>query len=508
MIEELGPRIAEWEQLLEDHRQSRNEPLLDTVASGFDELCDFYLQTSPEQREAVRQALDGKRHLLNALLGHIYRAAGRIESVEDTKWLRIGLAAASIEDRRTDFRDLYVALGALCLAAARAGIDPWPHFRAVVRMSSREARDDRGRRAFIGGFRRSAYFRQSVAPRLEFIAAPEHSFLSGLSVITTSNACQVTQLTGLSDWGGGLQVRDVAWSSDGRMLGVAVANAIRLYSIDDLQAPLRVLRLEAMMATGLAFSPDDKLVAAAAGTVSFDDEEGTVHLWEVTTGAERAVLQGHSGAVRAVAFSPHGVLLASGSVDRTVRLWDVETSQQSAVLEGHRMPAGCVAFSPDGTLLASMDAELLVLLWDVEQRTRLVALESHAGSRRAIAFSPVVAFDPDGIVLASAGRGNTVRLWNVTTGELIDQIVDSHTRDVHSVSFSPDGCVIASGGRDRAVKLWDLETRELLTVLEGHKGWVERVAFSPDGTMLASCSSIDGTVRLWGVGDDRASGGG
>src|SRR2546421_2115748 len=86
---------------------------------------------------------------------------------------------------------------------------------------------------------------------------------------------------------------------------------------DSDKEPLPILKGHRYWVQHVAFSPDGKLLASAAGML---DRAGEVILWDVATGEERLHLGGHNGAVNAVAFSPNGALLATANEDHTVRL--------------------------------------------------------------------------------------------------------------------------------------------------------------------------------------------
>ncbi|OCK91963.1 WD40 repeat-like protein [Cenococcum geophilum 1.58] len=255
-------------------------------------------------------------------------------------------------------------------------------------------------------------------------------------------------------------------------------------------ASLQTLEGHSGWVTAVAFSPDGKLVASASG--------------------DETTLEGHSDLVTAVAFSPDGKLVASASNDETVRLWDSATGASLQTLEGHSDSVTAVAFLADGKLVASAsgdettleghsgwvtavafspDGKLVatVRLWDSATGAPLKTLEGHSG----LGWS------------ASASRDKTVRLWDSATGtSLADargatRTLEGHLSSVKAVAFSPDGkLLVASASGDETVRLWDSATGAPLQTLEGHSGWVMAVAFSPDGKLVASASD-DETVRLW-----------
>ena len=135
-----------------------------------------------------------------------------------------------------------------------------------------------------------------------------------------------------------------------------------------------------------------------------------------------------SGKGYAVAFSPDGRRIVSGSSDKSVRVWDSSTGQVQNVLEGHTHSVQSVAFSPDG--------------------------------RRIV----------------SGSLDKSVRVWDSSTGK-VQNVLESHMDSVDSVAFSPDGRRIVSGSWDKSVRVWDSLMGGVQNMLEVHSVGVSDIFF-------------------------------
>jgi len=74
----------------------------------------------------------------------------------------------------------------------------------------------------------------------------------------------------------------------------------------------------------------------------------------------------HNGSVHAVAFSPDGTRLATGSHDSTARIWDVASGRKLLEVR-HNGRVNAVAFSPDGTRLATGSEDGTARIWSVAE---------------------------------------------------------------------------------------------------------------------------------------------
>ena len=246
----------------------------------------------------------------------------------------------------------------------------------------------------------------------------------------------------------------------------------------------------------VAFSPDGtRLVSGSA--------DNSLRIWDVATGQPiGAPLLGHTARVRAVAFSPDGRRIVSGAEDHTLRLWDASSGQLiGRPLEGHRGAVRSVAFSPDGRLILSGSVDHTLRLWDAGSG-RPIGLPLH-GHRDAVKS---VAFSRDGRRFVSGSADGTLRRWVGTTGTPLGPPMAGHSQDVRAVAFSPDGNQIVSGSTDRTVRRWDAKSGKPLGIpLVGHADAVRSVAFSPDGSSIVS-GSADNTLRLWDASDGKPLG--
>ncbi len=107
------------------------------------------------------------------------------------------------------------------------------------------------------------------------------------------------------------------------------------------------------------------------GSILASGHTDEVLLWHATTGEKIEKLEGHTGSVLSVAFSPDGTILASGGNDKKIILWDIPTAEVITTLTGHTEAVRCVTFSPDGNTLVSGSWDGTALVWDIEDFQKL-----------------------------------------------------------------------------------------------------------------------------------------
>ncbi|MEL6778691.1 MAG: pentapeptide repeat-containing protein [Cyanobacteria bacterium J06597_16] len=222
-------------------------------------------------------------------------------------------------------------------------------------------------------------------------------------------------------------------------------------------------------------------------------EGGDIKIWNRQTGAALTTLRGHQQTVRALAISPSGQWLVSGSGDG-IKVWDLQ-QQNSAEALTYNIPAGpspiwALAISPNGRTFASADYDGKVTIWQLADGQPVYSVE-HGASVWSLAIAP------DGQTFVSSGSDRVIREWDLISGQPL-RTFEGHEDVVRSVAISADAKTLASGSWDSTIKLWNFESGALETTLSGHEGRVVAIALSPDGQTLAS-GGTDNALKLWDV---------
>lgn len=163
--------------------------------------------------------------------------------------------------------------------------------------------------------------------------------------------------------------------------------------------------------SAVAFCPDGQLFASGSAAYREEAITGEVKMWDINKAKPQYSLVAKNGWISGLAFSRDGKLLAAasgnGGKPGEVVLWELRGRKRIASLRAHSLPVTSVAFSTDGKNLASGSQDKTVKVWDLANGMEVASFKGHVGAVFSVAFSP------NGETLASAGADQTVRLWRL-----------------------------------------------------------------------------------------------
>jgi len=281
--------------------------------------------------------------------------------------------------------------------------------------------------------------------------------------------------------------------------GILLAIALCTMAAAAAGAPSRtsqaVLRREITSARRDAF-PVSLLEIQADGT------QISVAKAESSAGTAGSLLQtlAVNSEIQAVAFSPKGLEVATGSAENAVTVWSAGTGIALRTLYHHKGKVHSINYSPDGEMILTGGTDK-ALIWG--SKSAVIEVEfNQTGSVNEVAFSR------DCMHIITAADNKIAKVWDTRNLHLKCQLI-GHIKAIGSVAMNPDGGTAITGSHDFTAKIWDVEAciaqagqqgktdvKEAKVTMTGHTGPVSAVAYSPHGTWVVT-GSEDFTARIW-----------
>ena len=200
------------------------------------------------------------------------------------------------------------------------------------------------------------------------------------------------------------------------------------------------------------------------------------------TAIVQAQLRGHGGPVRAVAVSPDGSTIVSGSFDTSAIEWSLAANTAERVLRFHSDAVNAVAFLKDGRFVTT-GTDAKIAIWRTNNAEPEQILDGHTAPIVALAVSP------DDALLASASWDHSVRIWPLAGGA--PRIFEGHSQNVNGVAFTPDGRALVSASYDLTVRIWPMDNAASSAIVTLPTP-LNTVVVASDGEILAG--GADGKV--------------
>jgi RNA polymerase sigma factor (sigma-70 family) len=297
----------------------------------------------------------------------------------------------------------------------------------------------------------------------------------------------------------GSMITDALLSPAEELAVISTSGETGQLHVFDLRFRQPVIKTIGRTVNRVTFSADGRWFAAAA----CGEPDVELEVWDATTWRNRIRIPytpagDRPGEIRALALSPDGKTLVTGSSDKTLRWWDTATGKETRRVGPGWVYYNRAAFRPDGKVLMTVSHENHVRLWDVATGKELPVGNGPGWLMAAVAPTP------DGRRVLSVSE-HTVYTHDAATGRELWHAAE-HTDTAVQVVVTPDGRTAISSGNEGLIIFWELETGKVVRRVETPRHAVDLLALSPDGRTLAALGNEDHdrTVRRWDLVTGKA----
>ncbi|MEO1497384.1 MAG: c-type cytochrome domain-containing protein [Planctomycetota bacterium] len=240
----------------------------------------------------------------------------------------------------------------------------------------------------------------------------------------------------------------------------------------------------------LAFSEDGKYLTAAGG---LHGQDGRVCVYETTSGAMAWQSEPTADAVLAASLHPSRTALVHGGTSRRLTVVDTLTREQRLSIDKHSDWVTAVAYSPDGILFASGDRGGGLYVWESNSGAHLHTLRGHKSRITSLVWLN------GGDRCVSASDDGQVIEWDMHTGEMARQV---WRQDQAIVGVCAAGDRLAAASREGSIACVDPSSSEAVIRI--------KVEAAPTSIVLTSSRGLavgdfDGNVHLRGRDDTKWS---